>query len=33
VDLDREIAVFSDVSMEWLVVVDLTSGDRVGFSR
>lgn len=33
VDLERQVAVFADVTMEWLVVVDLTNGDRVGFSR
>ena len=33
VDLDHRLAAFSDVSMAWIVVVDLTNGARVAFSR
>ncbi len=33
VDLDRQIAACADVTMNWLVVVDLSNGDRVAFSH
>jgi hypothetical protein len=33
VNLDLQLAAFADITMEWIVVVDLTNGDRVAFSR